>query len=83
VSITSLWSGLIAGIVIGAFGRLLAPKRRRRDVGCLLTILIGIVGAAIGTAIGNGADAGWFVTFIVQVVVAALLVALFGAASRR
>ena len=83
MSVTSLWSGLIAGIVIGLFGRLLAPRRRSRDVGCLLTVLIGIVGAAIGTAIGNAADVGWIVTFIIQVVTAALLVVLFGAASRR
>jgi uncharacterized membrane protein YeaQ/YmgE (transglycosylase-associated protein family) len=83
VSITSLWSGLAAGIVIGLLGRLLVGGRQRTQVGCLLTILIGIVGAAIGTAIGNAADVGDLVTFVIQVVAAALLVAMFGAASRR
>jgi uncharacterized membrane protein YeaQ/YmgE (transglycosylase-associated protein family) len=83
VSVTSLWSGLVAGVVIGALGRLLAPRSRSSQIGCLLTILIGVVGAAIGTAIGNAADVGDLVTFVIQVVAAALLVAVFGAASRR
>jgi uncharacterized membrane protein YeaQ/YmgE (transglycosylase-associated protein family) len=83
VSITSLWSGLAAGLVIGLLGRLLVGGRQRTQVGCLLTVLIGIVGAAIGTAIGNAADVGDLVTFVIQVVAAALLVSLFGAASRR
>jgi uncharacterized membrane protein YeaQ/YmgE (transglycosylase-associated protein family) len=83
MSIATLWSGHAAGGVIGVRGRLRAPRRRGRQLGCLLTILIGIVGAAIGTAIGNAVDVGGFVTFIIQVVAAALLVVLFGAASRR
>jgi uncharacterized membrane protein YeaQ/YmgE (transglycosylase-associated protein family) len=82
VSVTGLWSGLIAGIVIGVLGRLLTP-RRPRQLGCLLTILIGIVGAAIGTAIGNAVDVGDWATFAIQVVAAALLVTLFGAGSRQ
>jgi uncharacterized membrane protein YeaQ/YmgE (transglycosylase-associated protein family) len=83
VSITDLWSGLVAGVVIGALGRLLVPKGRGTQIGCLLTILIGVVGAAIGTAIGNAADAGSILTFAIQVVAAALLVAMFGATARR
>jgi uncharacterized membrane protein YeaQ/YmgE (transglycosylase-associated protein family) len=83
VSITSLWSGLVAGVVIGVLGRLLVPGRRANQIGCLLTILIGVVGAAIGTAVGNAADVGDFVTFLIQVVAAALLVAMFGATARR
>jgi uncharacterized membrane protein YeaQ/YmgE (transglycosylase-associated protein family) len=82
VSVTSIWSGLIAGIVIGVVGRLLVPGRSR-ELGCLLTILIGLVGAAIGTAVGEAVDAGSWLTFAIQVVVAALLVAMFGAATRR
>ena len=82
MSVTSIWSGLVAGIVIGALGRLLVPGPSR-DVGCLLTILIGLVGAAIGTAIGEAADLSTWLTFAIQVVVAALVVAMFGAASRR
>ena len=82
MSVTSIWSGLVAGIVIGSVGRLLGPGPSRQ-VGCILTILIGLVGAAIGTAIGEAADLGSWLTFAVQVVVAALVVAMFGAASRR
>jgi uncharacterized membrane protein YeaQ/YmgE (transglycosylase-associated protein family) len=82
VSITGLWSGLFAGIVIGVLGRLLTP-RRPRQLGCILTILIGIAGAAIGTAVGAAADTGDVLTFVFQVVAAALLVTVFGAATRR
>jgi uncharacterized membrane protein YeaQ/YmgE (transglycosylase-associated protein family) len=83
VSITGLWTGLVAGVVIGGLGRLLVREHRPRQLGCLMTILIGVAGAAIGTAIGEAADQGDVVTFVVQVVAAALLVTLFGAASRR
>jgi uncharacterized membrane protein YeaQ/YmgE (transglycosylase-associated protein family) len=82
VSVTGLWSGLVAGVVIGVLARLLTPGRPRQ-LGCLLTILIGIVGAAIGTAVGSAVDAGDWLTFAIQVLAAALLVMLFGAASRR
>lgn len=82
MSVTSIGSGLVAGIVIGVLGRLLVPGRPR-DLGCILTVLIGVVGAAIGTAIGEAIDAGGVVTFLIQVVAAALLVSLFSAGSRR
>lgn len=81
MSVTGIWSGLVAGVVIGVLGRLLVPSPRQ--LGCILTVLIGLVGAAIGTAIGEAADVGSWVTFAIQVVAAALLVSLFGAASRR
>jgi uncharacterized membrane protein YeaQ/YmgE (transglycosylase-associated protein family) len=83
VSLTGLWSGLVAGVVIGALGRLVVPSRGHRQLGCILTVLIGIVGAAIGTAIGEASDSGSIVTFVIQVVAAAVLVAIFGASSRR
>jgi uncharacterized membrane protein YeaQ/YmgE (transglycosylase-associated protein family) len=82
VSITSFWSGLAVGLIIGVLGRIVSPNGPRQ-IGCLLTILIGIVGAAIGTAIGEAIDAGSLIIFLIQVVVAALLVGLFGASTRR
>lgn len=81
MSITSLWSGLVAGVVIGVLGRLVVPGPRQ--IGCILTVLIGVAGAAIGTAVGEAVDAGGFVTFLIQVVAAALLVSLFSVGSRR
>ena len=81
MSITSLWSGLVAGVVIGVLGRLVVPGSRQ--LGCILTVLIGVAGAAIGTAVGEAVDAGSVVTFLIQIVAAALLVSLFGAGSRR
>jgi uncharacterized membrane protein YeaQ/YmgE (transglycosylase-associated protein family) len=74
-------SALLAGIVIGLLGRWLAP--RRRPLGCLLTICIGIVGAALGTAAGVAVHRGFGIIFLFQVVIAALLVTLFSAGSRN
>lgn len=82
MSVTSIWSGLVAGVVIGVLARLVVPGRPR-ELGCILTVLIGLVGATIGTAIGEAADAGSWITFAIQVVAAAVLVAVFGTASRR
>lgn len=79
--ISGVWSALVAGLVIGLLGRLLAPGRR--PLGCLLTICIGIVGAIVGTAIGVAAHAGFWGIFLIQIVIAALLVTLFGAGIRR
>lgn len=79
--ITGIGSALVAGIVIGLLGRWLAP--RRRPLGCLLTLCIGIVGASIGTAIGVAIHSGFWIVFVCQVVVAALLVSLFSAAAPK
>ncbi|HEX7095181.1 MAG TPA: hypothetical protein VF183_04825 [Acidimicrobiales bacterium] len=81
MSITGLWSGLLAGVVIGVLGRILVPGNR--PIGCILTVLVGLAGAAIGTAVGEAVDAGALLTFAFQVVAAALLVSLFGAGNRR
>ena len=79
--ITGIGSALVAGIVIGVLGRWLAP--RRRPLGCLLTLCIGIVGAAIGTAVGVAIHSGFWVIFLCQVVIAALLVSLFSAGTPK
>lgn len=70
-------SALVAGLVIGLLGRFLAP--RRRPLGCLLTLCIGIVGAVAGTAIGMSLHTGFWLTFMFQVVIAALVVTVFSA----
>lgn len=73
-------AALVAGVVIGALGRLIVP--RSGNLGCLLTILIGIVGAALGLALGTYVDAAFWLTVVFQVVAAALLVSLFSLGRR-
>ena len=41
-----LFSALFAGLVVGALGRLVVPGRQA--IGCLFTLLIGIVMASVG-----------------------------------
>lgn len=69
----SIFTAIVAGIVLGVIGRLLIPGRQA--LGWILTFVLGLLGAFIGgfLAEGLGLDVWWH-TFIVQAVVAALLV---------
>ncbi|WP_322748236.1 MULTISPECIES: GlsB/YeaQ/YmgE family stress response membrane protein [unclassified Frankia] len=69
---TGLFSAVVTGIVIGTLARMIVPGRQA--IGCLMTILVGLVGAAIGLIIASGIDAGWVLTLVLQVAVAAVLV---------
>jgi len=77
--LTSIISAIIIGAIIGALARLVLPGRQ--NIGILLTIVIGIVGALIGTAIAraigvdntNGID---WIEHILQVIVAAIGVSI-------
>ncbi len=80
MDINGLFSGLFAAIVVGGLGRLLV--RGYRPVGCLLTLLIGLVGAGVGLAVGSKLGWGFWLTFATQVVVAALLVLPFSLGTR-
>jgi uncharacterized membrane protein YeaQ/YmgE (transglycosylase-associated protein family) len=80
MTITSVITAILIGIVVGVLGRLLVPGKQ--PIGMLVTILVGIVAAFIGTAIAralgiptvtNGID---WLELLVQVIVAALGVAL-------
>jgi uncharacterized membrane protein YeaQ/YmgE (transglycosylase-associated protein family) len=80
MTITSIISAILIGIVVGVLGRLVVPGRQH--IGMLVTILVGIVSAFIGTAIARAlgiptATSGidWL-ELLVQVLVAALGVAL-------
>lgn len=75
MDITSIWSGLVAAVVVGALGRLLAPGQQA--IGCFLTLLIGLVGAAIGAGIGSALNWGFWLTFATQVVMGALIATPF------
>jgi uncharacterized membrane protein YeaQ/YmgE (transglycosylase-associated protein family) len=87
MTITSIISAILIGIVVGVLGRLVLPGKQ--PIGMLVTILVGIVSAFIGTAIAraigiptatSGVD---WLELLVQVVVAALGVALVSALMGR
>jgi uncharacterized membrane protein YeaQ/YmgE (transglycosylase-associated protein family) len=81
MNVDGIWSGLFAAIVIGALGRLLI--RGYQPLGCLLTLLVGLVGAAIGGAIGKAEHFGFWPTFATQAVISALLVLVFSLGTRN
>jgi uncharacterized membrane protein YeaQ/YmgE (transglycosylase-associated protein family) len=62
---------IIAGLVVGALGRLIHPGRD--PMGLLMTIVVGIVAMVIAAAISSG-----WIAFVIGVIIAALLVALIG-----
>ncbi|MGV0792481.1 GlsB/YeaQ/YmgE family stress response membrane protein [Mycolicibacterium sp. XJ1819] len=87
MTITSVITAILIGIVVGVLGRLLVPGRQ--SIGMLVTILVGIVSAFIGTAIAralgiptatSGVD---WLELLVQVLVAAVGVALVAALMGR
>ncbi len=76
-------SGLFAGICIGLIARILVPSMQ--PIGCIMTVLIGIVGAAAG--LGAASVIGWsgnfWLTFLLQILIATVLVAIVAALFRR
>jgi uncharacterized membrane protein YeaQ/YmgE (transglycosylase-associated protein family) len=74
---TILWT-LIIGLVVGAVAKLLMPGRD--PGGCIITILLGIVGAFVAGYIGRAV--GWYqpgqpAGFIASVVGAMLLLLIY------
>lgn len=89
MTVASIISAILVGLIIGALGRLVVPGRQSMPV--WLTILVGIVAAFIGTAIAkavgvaNTAGFDW-IEFFIQIGVAALgvlLVSSMGGGHRR
>ena len=87
MTITSVITAILIGIVVGILGRLVVPGKQ--PIGMLLTVIVGIVSAFIGTAIAqalgiptmtNGVD---WMELLVQVIVAAIGVALVTALMGR
>jgi uncharacterized membrane protein YeaQ/YmgE (transglycosylase-associated protein family) len=75
VSTAGIFTAILAGIVIGALGRLIIPGRQA--IGWILTFTIGLVGAFLGGFLAEGMNLDvWWQIFIVQVLVAAVLVVL-------
>lgn len=72
---------LLVGLVIGALGRLVVPGRQ--NIGCLLTVLLGVVGSVAGLAIADAANLHWWLVVLAcQVAVAAVGVAVVAGAMR-
>ena len=68
-----LWA-LIIGLIVGAIAKLIMPGRD--PGGCIVTILLGIVGSFVGTLIGrtlglyrSGQGAGFLMSILGAVVV--------------
>lgn len=75
MEVGSIFTAIVAGIVIGALGRLIVPGRQA--IGWILTIVLGLVGAFVGSYLAKGVDVDvWWQVLIFQVVVAAVLVLL-------
>ena len=74
---------IIIGVIVGALARLVIPGRQ--NMGMLLTIGLGIVGAVVGGLITRAilGDGHSIITFIVSVAVAALLVYLVSGMQSR
>jgi uncharacterized membrane protein YeaQ/YmgE (transglycosylase-associated protein family) len=81
VHFSGVLSGLFTAVVVGALGRLVV--RDSAPLGCLLTILVGLVGAALGLAVGNALNWGFWLTFAAQVVIAAMIVLPFSRLQHR
>lgn len=60
---------IIAGLIVGALGRLLHPGHD--PIGLLMTLAVGVVAMIIAAAISSG-----WLAFVIGVIIAALLVAL-------
>lgn len=77
----NVFSAILVGLLIGALGRLVVPGRQ--PIGCLMTLLLGVVGAVAGAAIAEAADVNaWILVLACQVAVAAVGVAVVAAALR-
>ncbi|MGB3257781.1 MAG: GlsB/YeaQ/YmgE family stress response membrane protein [Ornithinimicrobium sp.] len=72
---SGIFTALLAGIVIGALGRLIIPGRQA--IGWILTFVVGLVGAFVGGFLAEGMDLTiWWQVLVFQVLVAAVLVLL-------
>ena len=78
---SGFFSAILVGLIIGALARIVVPNSQ--PVGCFLTVLIGIVAAAIGAAIGYAQHWSFWLVFGLQILIGAIIVAIFSAAVRR
>ena len=72
-----VWS-IVTGIIVGAIAKFLTPGRD--PGGCIITMLIGVVGAAVATAIGQALNfygPGQSAGFIASIIGAVLVLAIY------
>ena len=74
-----LWL-VIAGLVIGALGRLVLPGQQQ--IGLLATALVGIAASVLGGILADIFDAGWLIQFLVAVALAAIGITIFASSDR-
>jgi uncharacterized membrane protein YeaQ/YmgE (transglycosylase-associated protein family) len=74
-----LWLAL-AGLIIGALGRLVLPGRQ--DISLLATALVGIGASLLGGILANLFNVGWLIQFLVAVALAAIGITLFASSER-
>lgn len=78
----SILGAILAGIVIGLVARILVPSMQ--PIGCIVTVIIGIIGAFLGLAVASFFGySNWFFVFLTQVFIATILVAVTAALFRR
>ncbi|MFF4833831.1 GlsB/YeaQ/YmgE family stress response membrane protein [Streptomyces sp. NPDC001315] len=86
MEISSIFSAIVIGIIIGVLGRLVVPGRQR--IGILWTIAVGILAAFVGSAIAAAFDVAdtkgidW-IEWLIQIGLAALGVATLDRARTR
>jgi uncharacterized membrane protein YeaQ/YmgE (transglycosylase-associated protein family) len=80
---TGIFSAIIAGIIIGLIARILVPTMQ--SIGCIVTIIIGIIGAFAGLGVASyfGYSGTWFFVLLTQVFIAVVLVAITAALFRK
>jgi uncharacterized membrane protein YeaQ/YmgE (transglycosylase-associated protein family) len=73
--------GWIGTIIIGGLAGWVAEKVMRSDMGLLMNIILGIVGALVLNAILYAVDVippgGWLWQFVIAVIGASILIAIF------
>jgi uncharacterized membrane protein YeaQ/YmgE (transglycosylase-associated protein family) len=74
-----LWL-VIAGLVIGALGRLVLPGQQQ--IGLLATALVGIAASVLGGILADVFDAGWLIQLLVAVALAAIGITIFASSER-
>lgn len=83
MEITGVISALFVGIIIGLIARILVPSMQ--PIGCIVTVVIGIIGAFAGTFVAQGLnyDDSFWLVFLTQIFIAVVLVAITAALFRK
>ena len=85
MEMSGFFSVLAVGIIIGLVARILVPSMQ--PIGCIMTIICGIVGAGLGLWVGvqfldQPSGFSW-ITLLVQILIAVVLVAIVAGLFRR